>query len=65
MRGTLYCYNYTESKLLGLHSRTYSGSFSYYVRTAIPGEYVVESAFAQNAASGSFTVSERQTITLK
>ncbi|MBQ2733840.1 MAG: hypothetical protein IJF74_06750, partial [Clostridia bacterium] len=64
MEGWLSCYNPSKG-LSGLSARTYTGSFSYFVRTAIPGEYVVESAFAQNTDSGAFAVSERDTITLK
>ena len=64
MEGTLYCYNSSKG-LSGLSSRTYSGSFTYFVRTAIPGEYVVEAAFAQNVATGAYAISERDTITLK
>ncbi len=64
MNGYLYCYNDSKG-LSGLTKRTYTGSFSYYVRTAIPGEYVVEAAFAQNTDSGAYAVSERTTITLK
>ena len=64
MEGYLGCYNDTKG-ISGLVSRTYTGSFSYYIRTAIPGEYVVEAAFAQNTDSGAFAVSERGTITLK
>ncbi len=64
MEGRLCCYNSSKG-LSGLVSRTYTGSFSYYVRTAIPGEYVVEAAFAQNTDSGAFAISERDVITLK
>lgn len=64
MEGWLYCYNPSKG-LSGLTSRTYTGSFSYFVRTAIPGEYVVEAAFAQNTDSGAYAISERDTITLK
>ncbi|MBE6640234.1 MAG: hypothetical protein E7619_01480 [Ruminococcaceae bacterium] len=64
MEGYLGCYNDSKG-ISGLVSRTYTGSFSYYIRTAIPGEYVVEAAFAQNTDSGAFAVSERGTITLK
>ncbi len=64
MEGWLCCYNSSKG-LSGLVSRTYTGSFSYYVRTAIPGEYVVEAAFAQNTSNGAFAISERDTITLK
>ena len=64
MEGTLYCYNSSKG-LSGLVTRTYTGAFSYFVRTAIPGEYVVEAAFAQNTATGAYAISERDTITLK
>ena len=64
MNGYLYCYNDSKGRS-GLTKRTYTGAFAYYVRTAIPGEYVVEAAFAQNTDSGAYAVSERTTITLK
>ena len=64
MEGTLYCYNSSKG-LSGLTTRTYTGSFTYFVRTAIPGEYVVEAAFAQNVATGAYAISERDTLSLK
>ncbi|MGN1473608.1 MAG: Ig-like domain-containing protein [Eubacteriales bacterium] len=66
MSGVLCCWNpNSETAITGLTSRTYSGSFSYSIRTAIPGEYISEAAVARNTASGSYAVSQRETLILK
>ncbi|MBR2454245.1 MAG: Ig-like domain-containing protein [Clostridia bacterium] len=65
MEGYLSCYREKTLGLFGIGEKTYSGSFSYMIRTAIKGEYIVEAALAQNTETGSYALSERSKITLK
>ena len=65
MEGYLSCYREKALGIFGAGEKTYSGSFSYMIRTAIKGEYIVESALAQNTETGAYAISERSKITLK
>lgn len=67
MRGGIFVSNYTGKgdALSGRQTRTITGSISYIIRVAIPGEYIAESAFMQNLASSCYATSARQSITLK
>lgn len=67
MRGGIFVANDTgkDDALSGRRTRTITGSISYIIRVAIPGEYIAEAAFMQNLSSGCYATSARQSITLK
>lgn len=67
MRGGIYVdtVGKIDKSLPGKRTRTVTGKLSYIFRAAVPGEYVAEPAFMQNAASGCYAASAKGTITLK
>jgi hypothetical protein len=64
LTGGIAVWRNNRNPLSGNEEYSFSGEVSYFIRAAVQGEFVYESAIAVNTRDSTYTLSERYKITI-